>query len=66
MVNAHGDFDLQYSWTARIPISSLHSKFTSCTLLSSFFKVKVSGKFCSNIESISVILSAAWNKTNSS
>ena len=35
-------------------------------LLSSLLKVKFSGEFCSDIESISTILSAAWNKTNSS
>ena len=29
-------------------------------------KVKFSGQFCSDIESMSSILSAAWNKTNSS
>ena len=30
------------------------------------FKVKFSCEFCSDIESISTILPAAWNKTNSS
>ena len=38
----------------------------SCTLLSSLLKVKFSGEFCSNIEAIWTILSASWNKTNSS
>ena len=35
-------------------------------LLSSLLKVKFSGEFCSDIESISTTLLAAWNKTNSS
>ena len=35
-------------------------------LLSSLLKVKFPGEFFSDIESISTILSAAWNKTNSS
>ena len=29
-----------------------------------FLKVQFSGELCSNIESISTILSVAWNKTN--
>ena len=57
---------LIHSWTARIPVSSLHFKVKSCTLLSRVLKVKFSGGSCSDIESISTILSAAWNKTNPS
>ena len=36
------------------------------TIISSLSKVKFLGEFCLDIESISTILSAAWNKTNSS
>ena len=36
---------LIHSWTAIIPISSLHFKLKSCTLLSALLKVKFSGEY---------------------
>ena len=66
MIIEHVNFYLHiHSWMARIPLSSLHFKLKSCTLLSSLLQVKFSGGFCSDIESISTILSTASNKTNS-
>ena len=74
MINEHEDLLILYtntlisilihSWTVGIPVSSLNFKLKSCTLLSSLLKVKFwgilfSGEFCSDIESISTILSAA-------
>ena len=59
-------YALIHSWTARIPVPSIHFKLKSCTLFSSLLKVKFSGESCSDIESILTILSSAWNKTNSS
>ena len=53
-----------HSWIARIPVSSLHLKFKSYTLLSSLLKVTFLEEFCSNIVLISTNLSAAWNRTN--
>ena len=46
---------LIHSWTTRIPFSSLHFKLKYSPLLSSLTKVKFSGEFCSDIESISTI-----------
>ena len=70
MINEHGDFYLhkyiRELQEYQCPHYILNRKDASCTLLSSLLKVKFSGKFCSHIESISTILSAAWNKTNSS
>ena len=54
-----------FTWTARI-VSSLHFKLKSCTLIWSLLKVKLSEEFCSDMEWIWTILSAAWNKTKSS
>ena len=48
------------------PVSSLKFKLENCVILSSLFKVKYCGEFCWDIESISTILSAVWNKIKSS
>ena len=64
MINERGNFYL-YLWNFDIR-EILNFKLKSCTLLSNVLKVEFSGEFCSDIESISTILSGAWNKTNSS